>query len=357
MADPGRKLKKIWLLCGITGAVYLVFRYLLPLVVPFLLAYGTALCLRPSVRFFEYRLRWGIRGKRCQVPVILIGTVELVILLMSMVTGIYLVLRKVFEQLDRFWRMFPSWLSRLDGILTKLCRDTERIFGLKEDSLVNVAADMVTELGKAVKGATMPAIMNNSVAVIKSLVGILIFFVLFFIATLLFLQETEEIREKKSESLFHKEFAMIGRRLAVVGNAWLKTQIMILAVTSVLCVMGLLLIRNPYSLLLGIGIGLTDALPFLGSGVILIPWGGFLLIRGEWMNGAILLGLYVVCYFVRQFMETKIMGDKMGLSALETLISMYVGLQLFGFPGVLLGPVGLLVIMDLLNLYWQEERH
>ena len=203
----------------------------------------------------------------------------------------------------------------------------------------------------------MPAIMNNSVAVIKSLVGILIFFVLFFIATLLFLQETEEIREKKSESLFHKEFAMIGRRLAVVGNAWLKTQIMILAVTSVLCVMGLLLIRNPYSLLLGIGIGLTDALPFLGSGVILIPWGGFLLIRGEWMNGAILLGLYVVCYFVRQFMETKIMGDKMGLSALETLISMYVGLQLFGFPGVLLGPVGLLVIMDLLNLYWQEERH
>ena len=357
MADPGRKLKKIWLLCGITGAVYLVFRYLLPLVVPFLLAYGTALCLRPSVRFFEYRLRWGIRGKRCQVPVILIGTVELVILLMSMVTGIYLVLRKVFEQLDRFWRMFPSWLSRLDGILTKLCRDTERIFGLKEDSLVNVAADMVTELGEAVKGATMPAIMNNSVAVIKSLVGILIFFVLFFIATLLFLQETEEIREKKSESLFHKEFAMIGRRLAVVGNAWLKTQIMILAVTSVLCVMGLLLIRNPYSLLLGIGIGLTDALPFLGSGVILIPWGGFLLIRGEWMNGAILLGLYVVCYFVRQFMETKIMGDKMGLSALETLISMYVGLQLFGFPGVLLGPVGLLVIMDLLNLYWQEERH
>ncbi|MBQ6833070.1 MAG: AI-2E family transporter [Lachnospiraceae bacterium] len=357
MADPGRKLKKIWLLCGITGAVYLVFRYLLPLVVPFLLAYGTALCLRPSVRFFEYRLRWGIRGKRCQVPVILIGTVELVILLMSMVTGIYLLLRKVFEQLDRFWRMFPSWLSRLDGILTKLCRDTERIFGLKEDSLVNVAADMVTELGEAVKGATMPAIMNNSVAVIKSLVGILIFFVLFFIATLLFLQETEEIREKKSESLFHKEFAMIGRRLAVVGNAWLKTQIMILAVTSVLCVMGLLLIRNPYSLLLGIGIGLTDALPFLGSGVILIPWGGFLLIRGEWMNGAILLGLYVVCYFVRQFMETKIMGDKMGLSALETLISMYVGLQLFGFPGVLLGPVGLLVIMDLLNLYWQEERH
>ena len=50
------------------------------------------------------------------------------------------------------------------------------------------------------------------------------------------------------------------------------------------------------------------------------------------------------------------MGNKMGLSALETLISMYVGLLLFGFSGVLLGPVGLLMIEDLLTLYGDERR-
>ena len=43
MVKPGRKLKKIILIAGITGAVYGGFRYLLPLVVPFLFAYGTAL--------------------------------------------------------------------------------------------------------------------------------------------------------------------------------------------------------------------------------------------------------------------------------------------------------------------------
>ena len=49
------------------------------------------------------------------------------------------------------------------------------------------------------------------------------------------------------------------------------------------------------------------------------------------------------------------MGGKVGLSALETLISMYVGLKLFGIAGFLLGPMGLLIIEDFVDLYWQEN--
>ena len=48
MGKPDKKLKRILLIIGITGAVYGVFRYLLPLVVPFLLAWGLALMLRPT---------------------------------------------------------------------------------------------------------------------------------------------------------------------------------------------------------------------------------------------------------------------------------------------------------------------
>ena len=357
MANPGRKLKKILLICGITGAVYFGFQYLLPLVVPFLFAYGTALCLRPSVRYFERRIRWRFRGKERRLPMVLIGALELTILLTGTAAVIYLVLRKLFEQANRFVSMLPKWLADLDKMLTGLCRSMEQVLGLRDSSLVTLAADMVAELGDMTRRSTMPAIMNNSVVMIKALAEILIFLVIFYVSVLLFLQEMEEIRERKSNSMFHREFAMIGRRLAVVGNAWLKTQIMILSVTSALCVIGLFLLRNPYSLLLGIGIGLMDALPFLGAGVVLIPWGIFLLIQRQWVRGVILLVLYAVCYFVRQFMEARIMGNKMGLSALETLISMYVGLQLFGFAGVILGPVGLLMIEDFLTMYWPEESH
>jgi len=48
------------------------------------------------------------------------------------------------------------------------------------------------------------------------------------------------------------------------------------------------------------------------------------------------------------------MGSRMGLSALETLFSMYVGLELFGVSGFFLGPVGLLIIEDLVKLYGED---
>ena len=356
MADPGRKLKKILFICGITGAVYFGFRYLLPLVVPFLLAYGTAVCLWPSVRYAKRRFRWTFRGKERHLPVSLVGTVELLFLLGILMTSIYLVVRRLFEQMNRFLTLLPEWILGADEILTGLCQKIEQVFGLKTNSFVALAANMVEELGDMIRNSTMPAIMNNSVAIVKILAGMLLFLILFLISTVMFLQEMETIRERKSNSIFHKEFAMIGRRLTLVGNVWLKTQILILAVTSGLCVIGMFLIRNPYSLLLGIGIGLMDAFPFLGAGVVLIPWAVICFIKGSWAHGMILVGLYLTCYVVRQFMETKIMGNKMGLSALETLISMYVGLLLFGFSGVLLGPVGLLVIEDLLELYGDERR-
>ena len=125
--------------------------------------------------------------------------------------------------------------------------------------------------------------------------------------------------------------------------------------TTFLCILGLFLIGNPYSVLLGIGIGLLDALPIFGTGTVLLPWGIFSLVQRRWRHGVVILGLYIVCYFLRQLMEAKIMGNQVGLSALESLLSMYVGFKLFGIIGFLLGPIGFLIIEDLLSIYGEQN--
>lgn len=41
-----------------------------------------------------------------------------------------------------------------------------------------------------------------------------------------------------------------------------------MAITCVICCVGLFIMKNPYALLLGIVIGFVDALPILGTGTI-----------------------------------------------------------------------------------------
>ena len=54
MEKPGKKLKKFFIITGITGMVYAGLKYMLPLVVPLLLGYTLALLLRPSARFLQH---------------------------------------------------------------------------------------------------------------------------------------------------------------------------------------------------------------------------------------------------------------------------------------------------------------
>lgn len=356
MVNPGRKLKKILLISGITGTVYLGCKFLLPLVVPFLFAYGMALWLRPSVRYLERKLSWKFRGRRRYLPASVIGAVELTVILGVIAISMYIGVSCMLLQLERLAAAIPKGLVWLDSALTGLCRRLETQLGMRQEVLVSFVREIIRELGGTVPQISMPSIMSNSMMLLSWTVEGLVIIFLFFVSTLMFLQEMDEIRERKNSSMFHREFVLLGKRLVSVGSAWLKAEMILLLVTSVFCVLGLLLIGNPYALLIGVGIGIVDALPFIGAGVVLIPWGISLLIQKKWWSGCVLIVLYLLCYFTRQILEARLMGNHMGLTPLETLAAMYVGIKLFGFVGFLLGPIALLIIGDLVELYWNDER-
>ena len=161
-------------------------------------------------------------------------------------------------------------------------------------------------------------------------------------------------RVRRDQSTFRKEFNLIGGRLVQTGKAWFRSQGIILFITTGLCIGGMFLIKNPYYIMAGIGIGILDALPIFGTGTVLIPWAVLELLMGDWKQAVILTALYLVCYFVRQIMEVRMMGGQVGLSPLETLASVYVGLELFGFFGFILGPLGLLLVEDLVEVWTRE---
>ena len=96
--------------------------------------------------------------------------------------------------------------------------------------------------------------------------------------------------------------------------------------------------------MLGITIGVVDAFPVFGSGTILIPWAVVQLVQRNFYEGAVLITLYVITLLLREILEPRLMGKEMGLKPLYVLMSVYVGIKLFGLGGIILGPIGLTIL-------------
>lgn len=95
-------------------------------------------------------------------------------------------------------------------------------------------------------------------------------------------------------------------------------------------------------------VALLDILPVLGTGTFMIPWAVYSLITGKIGLGIGLLVVYAVITVVRQVVEPKIVGGTVGLPSFVTLMAMYIGSQLFGFLGIFILPISVIII-KLLN--------
>lgn len=354
MADSRRKGKKLLVTGAASGAVYVVFRYFLPLAGPFFAGYILALVFRPSARFLSYRLCIRLRGRDFHLPIGIAGGAEFLAALGAAGILCYEGGIRLLAEGKLFMARMPVWLEQFDVWLTGSCYQAEAALGLSEGCVADLAGHMIQDLFHICKEGAMPFFMANSVSVIGFFAKWMVMALVTFLAAVLSLQEMENLRCRRDDSIFCREFHIVGKRLIQTGKAWIKSQGVIFALVSGLCMAGLFFLKSPYCIMGGLGLGLVDALPVLGVGTVLIPWALIQMFLGKWKSSLILFALYLMCYFLRQVLEMRLMGGQVGLSPLETLASVYVGLELFGFFGFLLGPLGLLLIEDLVK-EWEES--
>ena len=128
---------------------------------------------------------------------------------------------------------------------------------------------------------------------------------------------------------------------------WFKAQCILLSVTFVELLLGLLLIRQPYALLLAAIIAVIDALPVFGTGTFLLPWAALCLLLQQTPKAIALGAIYAVITLVRSFLEPKVMAAQVNLPPLAALIAMYIGFCTMGVTGMILFPVALLFLKQL----------
>ena len=54
--------------------------------------------------------------------------------------------------------------------------------------------------------------------------------------------------------------------------------------------------------------------------------------------------VYVACIFIRELLEPRLIGKKIGVSPIAILLSIYAGIKLFGMWGIIGGPLGFIII-------------
>lgn len=346
MGKPNKKLKKLILTTGIALGVYAGLRYLLPLVIPFFISLGLAKLLLPWSEWLQKRLQLPLGRRRLRLPLGLIGGFLLAGAGILLGSFAWMAGGKLLREGKLLLENLPLLWQKADLLLTGFCRRTEAALHLEPDSVILLARELVRSLAGQAADRIMPYVMGNSMVWMKAAVNGAVLLAVIFFGTVLALQENKEIREYFCRSAFHEEYVQMGRILRVVGAAYGRTQLLILAGTIVICTGGLFLMGNPYYGLLGILIGLFDALPFIGTGTILLPWAAACFLGGKGGQGGVLILIYLLAYLLRQVMESRMMGAKAGLSPFLTLAAIYVGIRLFGIAGVLLGPLGFLIIRE-----------
>jgi len=160
---------------------------------------------------------------------------------------------------------------------------------------------------------------------------------------------------KNQLSPAHRRGLSAAKRIAFSSlGGLLRAYLIIIMATFVELTLGLLLLRllGLYSgeYLVGIAAvtALVDIMPVLGTSFVVVPWALYSFIMGRFGLGLGLMVMLTVIWVVRQIIEPKLIASNLGLPPVATLAGMYIGLQLFGFIGIFMVPL-LLILLKLLN--------
>jgi len=350
--------KKLVRLAVIVGIVYLGFRFLLPLFFPFVLAYIIAVLLRKPVRFLWRHLK---------VKPAIGGAILLIVFLLVAGGGIAYAVKLLLQQFAAFAGNYDSYATEWNGYMKIACGYFDSLFRLEKGRTFTILSDGLDGIVLFFREELIPFLTRNSVKAAVSVTELVASVVVIFVSVLLFLgdmvnagpgknREEGKETEKPLLGFIEKEWKQVKRELSGAGIAYVKTQVILILLVSLICSLGLFLIKNPYALLFGVAIGIFDAFPVLGSGLILVPWAIISFIRGKAFSGAVLLTLYGICQFVREYLEPKLLGNKMGIRPVQSLMGVYIGYELFGVLGLFLGPLGLVLVKSLWRVSGVPEK-
>ncbi len=318
---------------------------LLVFFMPFVVGWVISSIANPLVRFLEKKVK--IVRKHGSMMIIIgvlaaviglgyLGVSRLVVEAGNLITNLpqmYANLQEDFEEIGQ----------NLEVFYQRLPKDTQENIQEVTSEFTGYVGDLVQAIGEP----TFAAAGNFA----KNAPGTLIAIIMSILSAYFFTAERDAIlavlRKTVPSGVWNRVAGVVHDLKYAVGG-YFKAQFKIMGVVYAMLVVGLLILKVDYVLLVAFLIAFLDMLPFFGTGTVLAPWAVIKILSGDYQMAIGLIILYAVTQIVRQVIQPKIVGDTIGMNPLATLIFMYIGYKISGITGMIIAvPVGMILI----NLY------
>lgn len=339
----------------IAAGAFLVIRYALPLLMPFLIAFAVAALLQKPTRILSGRIK--------AVPKKIWFIVLTILFYVIIATVLALTSAWLVSQIVSFIKNLPEIASEAAKDLARWSETLPPEIG---DPIRNwieeVSQDVIGSLNKYAGQFSGPLLdaangMWNGVWGFAASVPAIFLNILFVIIGTFFLGMDYDGTKKGMLGLFPKGIRPTALRakqfaadtLLKLIRAYAFLMFLTFAELSVGFAIINLYAKIDYVVPLALIIALVDILPVVGAGTVILPWAIIDLINRSWTQGISLIILYLVIIFVRNFLEPKLVGQRFGLHPAATLVALFVGGKLFGVLGVFLLPLSVIVIKRMLD--------
>ncbi len=327
--------------------VFVFVRYLLSPLLPFIIAYITALFLRPGID----RICRRTHLPRKAAAFTAVGFVFLIVFALLWIF---------------FGRMMAEMKAMADGLMDGGAAFIEDLFksgesiGEKLPFLSKIenkeaAAHFKSAVLNMLEGALSSfsaKIPDALMSFAAALPGILLFLITLIVATFYLGADIGSLNklivrfvpEEQRPRLFS-----VKEKLMNAAKKYVRAYAVILIITFIQLFIGFWVLKIPYALTLAVLIALIDILPVLGVGTVLVPWATVLYIVGDGYTATGLLIVFGIIWLVRQVSEPKIVGESLGIPPLLTLAAMYIGFKMMGFGGLFIFPIGAIVVKSVIQ--------
>jgi predicted PurR-regulated permease PerM len=161
---------------------------------------------------------------------------------------------------------------------------------------------------------------------------------------------------KKSMPIEESHRYRVFKKIETTVNSLVYGEIVISIIEGIVAILGFWLLGVPSPMLWGLVVAIVALLPAIGPLVVWLPMGVILILQGHVAAGVgvFLFGAIILTLLLDIVIKPKVLGYKGHIHPIIILLGVLGGLTVFGLTGIILGPVILVLLILIVEIYIKE---